>query len=104
MISIAPEDMYIKTPIMPSDKLSISLIEASPMFLDFAGHGWIAWMRDSKITLKYTWYGRKFVEWLVGVKAMLDLVDSRHLVFESKMVRGPLEDQSVPVASWVGSH
>ncbi|KAJ5870075.1 hypothetical protein N7455_005016 [Penicillium solitum] len=74
------------------------------MFLDFAGHDWIAWMRDSKTTLKYTWYGRKFVAWLVGVKTMLDLVDSCHPVFESKMVRGPLEDQSVPVASWVGSH
>lgn len=74
------------------------------MFLDLAGHGWIACMRDSKITIKWTWYGRKFVAWIVGVKTMLDLIDGRHLAFESKMVRGPLEDQSVSVASWVGSH
>ena len=35
---------------------------------------------------------------------MLEIVDSRRLVFESKVVRGPSEDQSVSVASWVGSH
>lgn len=45
MISTTPEVMYMKTLIILSDKLSNSLIETSPMFLDFAGHGWIAWMR-----------------------------------------------------------
>lgn len=96
--------MYMNTLILLSSKQSNSSIEASPMFLDLAGHGWIAWMQDSKITFKWNWSGRRFVARLVGVKTMLELFDSRHLVFESKVVRGPSEDRSVPVASWVGSH
>lgn len=74
------------------------------MFPDFAGHGWIAWMRDSKITFKCNWSGSKSVARLMGVKTVLELVDSRHLVFEPKVVRGPSEYQSARLHRGLGSH